>query len=101
MKLKNGKGLFTSVCTLITLILTLVFTGALISFSSLGTGKENGGWIIILIFAVISLLATVYLYWHGIKILFGVDRNTWLYVFVSFFAFFFGGVLMLIAKILD
>ncbi len=96
-KLKKGKGLFTTICTIITLVLTILTGITLIGVAA----APNDGWITATVFAILSICATVYLYWHGIKIITGIDRNTWLFVFISFFAGFFGGILMLIAKIID
>ncbi len=99
----NDKGFITWIFTLITLILNIGILAA--AWATFGTGFDgafSGGDITALIWGIVTLIAAVYLWWHGIMILIGKGENTWTFVIVAFFATaIIGGILMLIAKILN
>ncbi len=100
----NDKGFITWIFTLITLILNIGVLAA--AWGTFGAGIDgaslSGGDIAALIWGIITLIAAVYLWWHGIMILIGRAENTWTFVIVAFFATsIIGGILMLIAKILN
>lgn len=97
-KKNNDKGVITWIFTLITLILSLGFVAAMFGAAFGGGGVAI--WALVL--AIVGIVAGIYLWWHGIMILLGIAENTWLFVIVAFFASaLIGGILMLVAKILN
>ncbi len=94
----NDKGFITWILTLITLILSWGFVAGMFT-TFFSTGDFDSWWS--LIWAIIGLIAAIYLTWHGIMILIGKAANTWVFVIVAFVAGIIGGILMLIAKILN
>jgi len=98
----NDKGFITWIMTLITMILSVGFViGAITSFATLISGGFGTWAIVSLTLAIIGLFAAIYIVWHGTMILLGKGENTWTFVILAFFAGVIGGILMLIAKILN
>ncbi|NOQ50197.1 MAG: hypothetical protein GQ557_00835 [Mycoplasmataceae bacterium] len=95
MAFKEDKGFLTRLFTLITLFLSLAWTAAMFSLAFISI--EISLWALIL--GIIALIAVIYLWIHGIKILIGVEKNTYLFVFMGLISSgLVGGILMLIAK---
>ncbi len=94
----NDKGLITWICTLITLIVSWGFVAGMFG-TFFSTGSMDSWWS--LAWGVAGLIAAIYLTWHGVMILLGRQENTWLFVGVAFVAGILGGILMLIAKLLN
>ncbi len=94
-KRNNDKGFITWIMTLVTLII--------VGASAIGwiTGAATTGTWWAITMSVIVSLTGIYVFWHGIMILLGRAENTWVFVIVCFFAGIVGGILMLIAKILN
>lgn len=91
----NDKGVITWVFTIINLILV---GGVALTVITAGVALDS--WVAIGVGIILIFLA-VYVIWHSIMIILGKAANTWLYVVVSFLGSFVGGILMLIAKILN
>ncbi len=104
----NDKGFITWIMTIINLVLGAVFAGGLLigSIVEIVDVIGNGGDILGMIMTIIMLIVWACFAWYWIKrsimIILGKEANTWVYVAVSFFmSAIIGGVLMLIAKILN
>ncbi len=94
-KRNNDKGFITWIMTLVTLILV---GGTAITFITLAS-TGSGTWAIVM--SILVSMLGIYIFWHGIMILLGKAENTWVFVIACFIAGIIGGILMLIAKILN
>ncbi|NQX83553.1 MAG: hypothetical protein HRS50_02485 [Mycoplasmataceae bacterium] len=93
---KNDKGLITWIFTLINLII-----GGSVALGLIGAAISTGT-ILTIVLSVIWVLLGIYFIWHSVMILLGTKSNTWFYVVVSFIiSAIVGGILMLIAKIIN
>ncbi len=105
MAKNNDKGLITWIFTIVVLVLSLGALGAFwggFTAQLSDTSIADAGSIILLIFAILELFLIIYLWWHGIMILIGKGTNTWTFIIAAFLgAAIIGGVLMLIAKLLN
>ncbi len=97
MAKKNDKGFLTWLFAIISLALGAAeAAGIIIGANILGSG------IVPAIITIIMILLAAYFIWHSIMIIIGKGSNSWLYVVMAFIcAAIIGGVLMLIAKIID
>ncbi len=97
---KKDKGFITWLFTIIALVL-----GFATAIASIGLAWDSlTGSVAIgeLILSIIWLLLAIYFIWHGFMIVLGKASNSWLFVVLAFFAAaLVGGILMLIAKIID
>ncbi len=104
---KNDKGIITWIFTLMTLILSLGFVAAtwgtfINNLTNISSDVDVVGYIFWGLAALVLLMFSVYLWWHGIMILLGIGQNTWTFVIVAFIgAAIIGGILMLIAKLIN
>ncbi len=101
----NDKGFITWLFTIITLVISvLTLIGSWSGFGAVFSeaGFDDFGAIILLIWGIIQIFLMVYLLWHGTLIILGKASNTWTFVAAAFLgAALIGGILMLIAKILN
>ncbi len=66
------------------------------------TGTALNGGLGIIIIAIVWILLAAYFIWHSVMIILGKASNSWLYVIMAFVcAAVIGGILMLIAKLID
>ncbi len=91
----NDKGFITWIFAIINLVLSGAVAVGFLTSAAL-TGEI---WAIIM--TIVWCALAVYVIWHSVMIILGKASNTWLYVIVSCFASLIGGILMLIAKILN
>lgn len=96
MAKKNDKGFITWLFAIISLVLGAAEAVAIIT----GAALSGGLWAII--GSIIMILLAAYFIWHSVMIIIGKGSNSWLYVVMAFVcAALIGGILMLIAKIID
>ncbi len=105
MTRNNDKGFITWLFTIITLVIAVIaLAGAWGTFGAVfdDAGFSDAGAVVALIWGILQVFLTVYLLWHGIWIILGKASNTWTFVIAAFVgAALIGGILMLIAKILN
>ncbi len=96
MAKKKDKGFLTWLFAIISLV---IGAGAAIAII---TGFGLSGGIVSIIIAIVWALLAAYFIWHSVMIILGKASNSWLYVVMAFVcAALIGGILMLIAKIID
>lgn len=96
----KDKGFLTWLFAIISLVLgaavaIAAIAGAITSFT------DEDVAVVQLVLSVIWLLLNVYFIWHSVMIIIGKSSNSWLYVVMAFVCTFVGGILMLIAKIIE
>ncbi len=96
MAKSKDKGFLTWLFAIISLVLG---AGAAIGIVT-GTALSGGLWGIII--AIVWIFLAAYFIWHSVMIILGKASNSWLYVIMAFVcAAVIGGILMLIAKLID
>ena len=99
----NDKGFLTWVFTIINLVIGAGVSIGLVSGAITGLVNGDNNWAIgLLIVAILDIMVGVWFVWRSVMIILGIASNSWAYVIVSFFiSAIIGGVLMLIAKLLN
>ncbi len=94
---KNDKGFLTWLFAIISLILGIGQAIAIITSVSV-----SGSEIVAIIVSIIMAILAIYFIWTSVMIIIGKASNSWLYVVMAFIcAAIIGGILMLIAKLID
>lgn len=100
MAKKNDKGFLTWLFAIISLVLgAAVAVASIVGAITLLIHPAGHG--VGIFFAIVWLLLSIYFIWHSVMIILGRASNSWLYVIMAFVCTFVGGILMLIAKIIE